>query len=142
MVLYRFLADAAVVAHVAYVAFVVLGLVAILIGVARRWRWVRNFWFRSIHFLMILVVVVQAIFGVICPLTTLENYLREEAGQTVYCGSFIGYWAHELIFYSGPPWVFTLCYCLFGAGVLATLVLAPPQRPRPRGKRPRDAMKS
>ena len=142
MTSYRFLADLVVVLHTAYIAFVLVGMLVILLGVVLRWRWVRNFWFRAIHFVMILVVVAQALFGVICPLTTLENHLREGAGEAVYCGSFIGHWAHELIFYNGPPWVFTLCYCLFGAGVLATLVLAPPERPSLRGKRPRDAMKS
>ena len=33
--------------HVVYVAFVVLGMAAILAGIALGWQWVRNFWFRS-----------------------------------------------------------------------------------------------
>ena len=139
MTFYRFLADLVVVLHAIYITFVLVGMLVILLGVTRRWRWVRNFWVRSVHFLMILLVVVQALSGVICPLTLLENHLREEAGQAVYCGSFIGHWAHELIFYNGPPWVFTLCYCLFGAGVLATLLLAPPERPRRRDRQRQDA---
>ena len=32
--------------HAVYVAFVVLGMAAILAGIALRWQWVRNFWFR------------------------------------------------------------------------------------------------
>ena len=129
MPVYRFLADLVVVLHAAYVAVVVFALVAIVLGTVLRWRWVRNFWFRSIHFLMIAVVVAQSLLGVICPLTTLENRLRRTAGETVYDGSFIGHWAHELLFMDTPDWVFTLCYCLFGAVVLACFWLCPPRWP-------------
>jgi hypothetical protein len=130
MKVFDYLADAVVVFHATYIGFVIFGLLAILVGALLRWKWVRNFWFRTIHFLMILVVVVQALLGVICPLTTLENYWRGKGGGDVYTGSFIGHWVHELIFYQASPWVFTVCYCVFGAIVLATLVLVPPCRPR------------
>jgi hypothetical protein len=142
MAIYRFLADVVVVVHAAYIAFVVFGLLAILVGLALRWKWVRNFWFRTIHFLMIAVVVVQAVGGILCPLTTLEKHLRLKGGEATYTGSFIGHWVHELIFYRGPPWVFTVCYCAFGAVVLLTLYLAPPRWPWARigrsGKAPDD----
>ena len=44
------LADIVVVIHFAYVAFVVLGLVAVLMGYVFKWNWVRNRWFRLTHF--------------------------------------------------------------------------------------------
>ncbi|MGD0074026.1 MAG: DUF2784 domain-containing protein [Candidatus Binataceae bacterium] len=128
MVEYRILADAVVIVHAAYVGFVVLGFAAILIGVIRRWRWVRNFWFRALHLAAIGVVVLMAIAGVACPLTTLENYLREKVGDTGYPGDFIGYWAHQLIFFRGPLWVFTVCYVGFALLVIAVFVVAPPKR--------------
>ena len=130
MRLYNYLADGVVVIHVGYIGFVIFGLVAILLGVLFHWKWVRNFWFRAIHFLMILVVVLQALWGVICPLTTLENYWRAKGGGEVYCGSFVGHWAHELIFFDASPWVFTVCYCVFGFVVLLTLIAFPPKWPR------------
>jgi hypothetical protein len=132
---YRSLADLVVVVHAAYIAVVVFGLLAILLGVVLHWPWVRNFWFRAIHCGMIAIVVLQALLGMVCPLTTLEDYLRLKGGQQGYADAFIPYWAHELIFYAGPPWVFTVCYCLFGAAVLATLVFVPPRWPWA-GKRP------
>ena len=100
-----------------------------LIGVALGWGWVRNFWFRAVHVLAIGIVVVQALAGVLCPLTTLENHLRERAGEATYAGSFVGHWVHELIFYEASPSVFTVSYCLFGAAVVATMLLAPPKWP-------------
>lgn len=128
MAWHRLLADVSVVAHLGYVLFVIVGLAVILVGAARGWGWIRNVWFRLVHFLAIGLVAAEAILGVPCPLTTLENSLREKAGETVYPGSFIGYWAHELLFYDLPNWVFTVVYCLFALVVLLTLVLVPPRR--------------
>jgi len=124
---YNYLADAVVVIHASYLGFVVLGFLAILLGVLLRWKWVHNLWFRSVHLLMILVVVFQALAGIVCPLTTLEKYWRTKGGGEVYAGHFVGHWVHELIFFDAPPWVFTVCYCLFGAVVVATAVLFPPR---------------
>ncbi|REJ69011.1 MAG: DUF2784 domain-containing protein [Planctomycetota bacterium] len=126
MLIYRILADAVVVIHVAFVLFVVCGLLLILVGGLCGWNWVRNTRLRLAHLLAITVVVVQAWLGVICPLTILENRLRQWGGSEPYPGSFIGYWAHELLFFQAPAWVFTLCYTLFGLLVLASLFFVRP----------------
>ncbi len=125
----RILADAIVVFHAAFVAFVVLGMVAIVLGLALRRGWARNFWFRTLHLAAIGVVTALTLAGTMCPLTVLENQLRRQAGQQSYPGDFIGYWAHELLFFDAEPWVFTVAYTLFGLLVLGTFVLAPPHRP-------------
>jgi hypothetical protein len=75
VLLYRTLADVIVTVHFAYVAFVIVGLAFTLIGAALHWTWVRNFWFRIIHLLMIGIVVAEAWLGIVCPLTTWENRL-------------------------------------------------------------------
>jgi hypothetical protein len=123
----RMLADLVVVFHAAYVGFVVLGLVAILVGIAMRWRWVRNPWFRWIHISMIGIVVAEALAGIPCPLTVWERRLREGAGQVAYAGDFIGYWTHRLLFYRAEPWVFTVVYAAFGLAVVAAFIAAPPR---------------
>ena len=132
MVFYRVLADLVVVLHAAYVAFVTLGLVVILIGTVLRWNWVRNFWFRAAHLAAIGIVCAEAVLGIVCPLTELENSFRAKAGQAGYAGDFIGYWVRELIFFDAPPWVFTVCYVAFGLLVAATFLVAPPRWPRRR----------
>ncbi len=129
MSFYRFLADAVVAVHFAYVAFVVVGMLLILVGLGLGWRFVRNFWFRSVHFLTIAVVAAESLGGIVCPLTIWEARLREAAGESVVSGSFLGRWAHRLLFYTGPEWVFTTAYCLFGLLVVLTLLLAPPRWP-------------
>ena len=126
---YSTLADVLVVFHALYAIFVVAGLVLILFGVARGWQWVRNFWFRVVHFLMIGVVVAEVALGVTCPITDWEQQALEKAGRESYEGSFIAYWANRLLYYGLPQWIFSVLQCLFGAAVLATLILAPPRWP-------------
>src|SRR6516164_5076200 len=124
--LYNPAADAVVVLHAAYVLFVVLGQVAILIGLVCRWKWVRNMWFRWLHLAAISLVVAESLLGIVCPLTTLENWLRARGGHAGYGGDFIGHWVHELLFYDAPGWVFTVVYSVFGLLVVAAFIGAPP----------------
>ena len=119
-------ADGLLIIHALFIAFVVFGLVFIIAGVVRGWRWVRNPWFRFIHLGAIGIVVMQAWLNIICPLTIWENNLREKAGEATYAGSFIQHWLHKLIFYQAEAWVFTLCYTIFGALVVLAWYLAPP----------------
>lgn len=126
---YTILADAIVIVHAAYVAFVVGGLVAILLGAAMRWRWTRSFAFRAAHLTAIALVCIESLVGVMCPLTSLEDWMRERGGAARYPGDFVAYWAHRLIFYNFPPRVFTTAYITFAALVLITFVLLPPRWP-------------
>lgn len=125
---YRALADVVVIVHTSYVSFILLGQLAILVGWLRGWRWIRNYSFRVAHLAAILVVVLEAWFGVTCPLTSWENRLREQAGQATYRGDFIAEWLHKILFFDFPPWIFTASYCTFAAIVGLSLVLVPPQR--------------
>jgi len=61
---YLLLADVFLLVHVLFVAFVVFGLVLIIVGKFLSWSWVRNPWFRWGHLLGIGIVVVQSWFGV------------------------------------------------------------------------------
>jgi polyferredoxin len=132
---YRFLADVVLAIHFAYVAFVVLGLVAILLGIVLRWQWVRNFWFRAVHFFMIAIVVAESLWGVLCPLTEWENHLRELAGDASEPGSFIARWMDKILFVDLSHSALVVCYCVFGLVVLITLILAPPRWPNVRNRK-------
>jgi hypothetical protein len=87
--LYRIAADAVVTLHVGFVLFVVLGQLAILVGMLRNWQWVRNFAFRTLHLFAISVVVAESLCGITCPLTNWEQQLRQLAGNQTYSGDFI-----------------------------------------------------
>jgi hypothetical protein len=124
---YGFGADVVVALHLAYVGFVLFGQVAILIGLLLGWGWVRNRWFRLGHLTAIVIVALEALLGIACPLTVWEENLRHLAGQEVTGDSFIGRCMHNMLFYSIEPWVFTVCYVAFALLVIATFVLAPPR---------------
>lgn len=124
--LYQLLADAVLILHAAVVAFVVGGLVLVVIGNLRNWRWVNALWLRLAHLGAIAVVVAEAWQGVVCPLTTLEMWLRAKASAATYSGSFIEHWLQRVLYYEAPSWVFALGYSLFGLLVLAAWRYFPP----------------
>ncbi|MDX1480704.1 MAG: DUF2784 domain-containing protein [Woeseiaceae bacterium] len=128
---YLLAADALLVLHVLFVAFVIGGLFVVLVGGTLGWRWIRNPWFRLAHLGAIGVVVLQAWLGRICPLTIWEMALRERAGDAVYAGSFVAHWLGELLYYRAPAWVFAAAYTAFAALVIASWFAV---RPRPFGK--------
>lgn len=149
-----FFANVVVFIHVLFVGIVVFAVPVILLGWWRRWNWVRNFWFRMIHLLMITIVVIETVFGVPCPLTVWEKELRltggqlriqlnedgtqkfNEAGEPMFKankefeGDFVGRLLHRIIFFEDIPeeWL-EYCYYLFGVLVLVTLFLVPPRWP-------------
>ena len=125
---YLLAADAVLSLHVLFVAFVVLGLLAIFAGAALSWAWVRNPVFRILHLLAIIVVALQAWLGMVCPLTTIEMSLRARAGDVVYGGTFISHWLQELLYYEAPDWIFQVCYTAFA---LLVAISWPLVRPRP-----------
>ncbi len=124
-------ADGLLIIHALFIAFVVFGLIFIITGLVRGWRWIRNPWFRFLHLGAIGIVTIQSWLNVICPLTIWENTLREKAGQATYAGSFIRHWLHKLIFYQAEAWVFALSYTAFAALVILAWYLAPPRFKRP-----------
>lgn len=117
---YLLIADALLVTHVLFVAFVICGLPAIIAGGLLSWSWVRNPWFRLTHLVSIAVVVVQSWFGVICPLTTWEMAYRARVQGVTYAGSFISHWLGKILYYQLPAWTFVVAYSVFGGLVLAS----------------------
>jgi len=124
---YQLLADVVLSMHAAVVVFVVGGLVFIIVGNLCAWRGANALWFRAAHLAAIAVVVAEAWFGAICPLTTLEMWLRAKVRATTYAGGFIEHWLQRVLYYEAPAWVFVLGYSLFGLVVVATWWYFPPR---------------
>ena len=125
--MYTALADAVLLLHFTIILFVIGGLASILVGNWLRWRWVNYRTFRYAHLLAIGFVVVQAWLGATCPLTTLESWLRFQAGHLPYESSFIQHWVQQILFYQAPSWVFAALYTGFGALVGLAWWLFPPR---------------
>ena len=107
-----FWADAILILHFAFVAFIVGGLIMILFGAWRGWRWVRSPVFRYLHLAAIVFVAVEALVGMACPLTVWEESLR---GTAPGAPGFIERWLGRLVFYDFPVWIFTCTYVGFAA---------------------------
>jgi hypothetical protein len=90
-VLHRWLADAVLVVHLAFVLFVVLGGLLVL-------RWPRLAW---IHVPIALYGATIEFVGFICPLTPLENSLRRRGGEAGYDGGFIEHYITAALYPSG-----------------------------------------
>lgn len=128
---HQMLADTVLVLHFGIVLFVVLGLPAIILGNKAGWSWANHFWWRLAHLGAIGVVALQALLGQYCPLTTLESWLRGQAGERGYESSFIEHWVQELLYYEAPLWVFALLYILFGLLIAWAWWRYPPRRGKP-----------
>jgi hypothetical protein len=124
---YGLLADAIVALHVAYVVYILFGQLAILTGWGLQWQWIRNPWFRLTHLLAIVIVAMEALGGVECPLTKWEVDLRGLAGQEVSDATFIGRFMHSILFYDVPLWILNTCYIAFAFVVVGSFLLIPPR---------------
>jgi hypothetical protein len=125
---FQIIADSVLVLHAGVVVFVVLGLPAIVLGNRLGWSWPNGFRWRLWHLVAIGVVVLQAWLGQYCPLTILESWLRERAGQPGYADSFIEHWLQRLIYYDAPLWLFAIVYTVFGGLVAWAWWRYPPKR--------------
>jgi hypothetical protein len=124
---YDLLADVVVAVHLGYVSYVVVGEAAIVLGLVRKWQWIRNPWFRLSHLAAIVIVAAEALLEIPCPLTEWEDRLRRLAGHAVEEGSFVGRILDQLMFFDFEPSFFKWLYVGFAILVVLTLVLAPPQ---------------
>jgi Protein of Unknown function (DUF2784) len=77
--MYPLLADLVLIVHLAFVVFVLWGGLLVL-----KWRWIA--W---LHLPAAVWGAVVEFTGWICPLTPLENWLREQGGEVSYRSDFI-----------------------------------------------------
>jgi hypothetical protein len=110
-VLYETLADALVLAHLLFIAFVVGGGFLLL-------RWPRLAW---LHLPAAAWGATVEFMGWVCPLTPLENHFRRLGGGETYAGDFVERYLLPLIY---PEQLVRGDQLLLGAAVLAVNLLA------------------
>lgn len=109
--------------HLAVIAFNVAGLVAIPVGAALGWAWVRIRWLRVLHVASLAIVAAQAAAGEACFLTVWQALATGEAPEPL-----ITRWVNDLIYWPLPMWVFTTAYIAVFIYVLALWWLVPVRR--------------
>ncbi|MBI1875194.1 MAG: DUF2784 domain-containing protein [Acidobacteria bacterium] len=88
---FRVAADAVVLLHAGFVVFVLLGGLVVW-----RWRWVA--W---LHLPAAVWGVTIEYGGWVCPLTPLENHLRQRSGAAAYPGDFVQHYFLPLLYPEG-----------------------------------------
>jgi hypothetical protein len=109
------LGQAVLAAHLGVIAFNIFGLVAIPLGAALGWAWVRVRWWRILHLASLAVVAAQALIGRACFLTVWQDSLTG-GGRA---DPLIMRWVNSLIYWPLPIWVFTAAYLAVFAYVVA-----------------------
>jgi hypothetical protein len=89
--IYHLAADLVLIAHVAFVVFVLFGALLVL-------RWPKLLGF---HVAAVLWAVLIEFTGAICPLTPLEVRLRQLGGSIGYQGDFIGHYLTAMLYPAG-----------------------------------------
>lgn len=107
---YGLLADIVVIIHFGFVLFALFGGFAVY-----RWRKVM-----VLHLAAVVWAVVVEMFGLICPLTPLENRFRRMAGQSGYETDFVGHYLMPVLY---PGSITRETQMLLGFTVLAINVL-------------------
>ena len=114
--LHRLAADAVLLAHLGFIAFVLFGA-----ALALRWRWMP-----LLHLPATGWGVFVEVSGRLCPLTHLENALRRAAGEAGYAGSFIEHYLLPVIYPAGLTrelqFVLAAAVLLVNAGLYAWII--------------------
>ncbi|THD64648.1 DUF2784 domain-containing protein [Phenylobacterium sp.] len=120
------LAQAVLAAHLAVIVFNVAGLIAIPLGAALHWRWVRVRWWRMLHLASWALVALQAALGRACFLTIWQDQLTGAQGEP----PLIERWVERAVYWPLPIWAFAAIYLALFVTVVALWWIAPPN-PRP-----------
>lgn len=120
-------ANAIALVHLAYVVFILGGIVAIVIGPPRGVVWVRNRWFRIGHVAAIYVVLLEDVVGFPCPLNVLQWGARTTATGSAEATSGVGAVLDYLLYHLMSPRVLDVMYWSFGVLVVALLWAVPPR---------------
>ena len=119
---FRILADATVAVHLAFVLFVVFG--GLLVA-----RWPLAAW---VHLPVVAWGAWVEFAGWVCPLTPLENWLRQQGGGTAYTSSFVERYLVPVLY---PPSLSREFQWTLGGVVLLTNVVVYVVILRRRGRR-------
>lgn len=109
--IWRALADLVLLIHFAFVVFVIVGGFFV-----SRWRWLP--W---VHLPAAAWGIAIELGGGICPLTPLENWLRQRSGEAGYTGGFLEHYLGQVIYPAGLTPEFQI---YLGLGVLLINLIA------------------
>ena len=120
--IWRTLADLVLLIHLAFVVFVIVGGFFV-----SRWRWLP--W---VHLPAVAWAMILEFSGWICPLTPLENLLRQASGEAGYADGFLEHYLVQVVYPVGlTPEIQT--YIGIGVLLINGIAYSVVWRGRPRG---------
>ena len=120
--IWRALADLVILIHLAFVVFVIVGGFFV-----SRWRWLP--W---VHLPAVAWAMILEFSGWICPLTPLENLLRQASGEAGYADGFLEHYLVQVVYPVGlTPEIQT--YIGIGVLLINGIAYSVVWRGRPRG---------
>ena len=94
--------------HFCIFLFIILSFFLIPFGYYQKWEWVKNKYYRLIHLVLMGIILIETILGFMCPLTILENYLRNDIGVDNNLTQII----HQIMYWNLPNYQFIILYIL------------------------------
>ncbi len=121
-----FLADLILMLHFFIVIFITLQFFTVPVAYKLNWKWQKNRVLRIIHLIMIFFVTTEAVIGITCPLTIIENKLRN-----IYSyNTFLENWISKIMFWNLPSYTFMILYILCLFWTLLMWKIFPPNKSR------------
>jgi len=116
------MADVIMFIHFGLAAFISAGFCIIPLGYKIGWKWIKKRNLRLFHLSLIGFITAETIVGLTCPLTVLENMVRD----VDYSTSFMTYWVFQILYWDLPSQVFVLLYLLCFGWVFILWKICPP----------------
>jgi len=136
--LYKILADLVVLIHFAWILFILWGFILTVCGsisvyvlrTADRWRTFFDGWiFRTIHLGGIVYTAVLTVLGKHCPLTILENKLKEQYNtELTYPGSFVVHYIEKIFYSEANFWLFVIPTIIITVFTVLMFIVRPPAK--------------
>ena len=88
--------------------FITFSFFLIPFGYFKKWEWVKNKYYRLIHLVLMGIILIETILGFMCPLTILENFLRNNIEVDNNLTQII----HQIMYWNLPNYQFIILYIL------------------------------
>ena len=113
------MADIVLFFHFCIVIFITFGFVLIPIGYNLDWLWIKNKKLRLLHLGMMIFITFETLLGMACPLTILENNLRDINENQL----FVSKWMSEIIYWDFPSKFFIVSFSLQSVIIMSIYII-------------------
>ena len=94
--------------HFCIFLFMILSFFFIPLGYYQKWEWVKNKYYRLIHLILMGIIFIETILGFMCPLTILENFLR----NNIEINNKITQIIHQIMYWDLSSYQFIILYLI------------------------------